>query len=126
MSGFVQIQDYPPPTELPAMRAGEIDGRYMDCGPALLPVGDFIPSISNVTVTVTRRDGNTLTSADLQPAGAAWQPTLSANGLIVTWGWYAPPTSAGVAYLLTLEANPTQEGRTFIRDWLMSVLPLLG
>lgn len=120
------IQSYPPPTELPAMRAGELDGRYMDCSPALTPVGDLITDLSTVTVTVTRRDCQEMGVNDLQPAGGAWENALDPTGMIVTMGWSAPPGSAGVTYLLTLQASPTKEGRVFIRDWTMSILPLMG
>lgn len=120
------FQSYPPPTQLPAMRAGEIDGRYMDCSPALAPVGDIFTDINTVVITVTRQDGVSMTSGDLQPAPTGWTPSLDATGQIVTFGWYAPATSEGASYVLTLTANPTKEGRLFIRDWLLSVLPLMG
>lgn len=120
-------QSYPPPTELPAMRAGELDGRFMDCGPALAPVGDVITDLSTVTITVSHyRDALPMGPNDLQPAGGAWPPKLDATGRIVTYGWIAPPASAGVTYLLTMTVLSTKEGRTFIRDWLLSVLPLMG
>lgn len=121
-----QIQSYPPPTELPAMRVGELDGRYMDCSPALAPVGDIITDLSTITVVVTRRDGRAMGVGDIQPAGGAWPPTLDLNKMVVTMGWLAPPGSAGVTYLLTMTVTPTFQGRTFIRDWFMSVVPLLG
>lgn len=118
-------QTYPPPTELPAMRAGELDGRYMDCTPVLAPVGDLFNSIGDITITVARRDGQAVTNGDLQPAGGAWEPLLDTTGRIATFGWIAPVSAAGVTYLLTLSGQ-TKEGRTFVRDWIMSVVPLLG
>jgi hypothetical protein len=121
-----EVQSYPPPTELPAMRAGEVDARYLDCGPALAPVGDLFTDLSTLSVTVSRLDGVAMSGTDLQPAGGVWPPMLDATGRIPTYGWIAPIGSAGVTYLLTLTCNPTQEGRTFIRDWKMSILPLLG
>lgn len=122
----VLYQTYPTPTELPAMREGETDGRYMDFSPALCPVGDVIPSLSNVTVVVTRRDGCPMTAGDLQEADASWPPTLDTSGTIVTYGWTAPVGSADSSYTLTVTINPTKEGRTFIRDWFISILPLMG
>lgn len=122
----VPYQSYPQPTELPAMREGELDGRYMDCGPALGVVGDVITDITTVAIAVSRRDGLAMGAADLQPAGVAWPQTLDAAGLIVTWGWIAPVGSGGTTYLLTLTASPTKQGRTFVRDWIMAVLPLMG
>jgi hypothetical protein len=120
------FQSYPPPVELPAMRAGETDGRFMDCSPALAPVGDIITDLSTVSVTVTRQDSQTMGANDLQPAGGAWESALDSTGMVVTLGWIAPVSSAGVTYLLTLSVNTTREGRVFIRDWIMSVLPLMG
>ena len=120
------FQSYPPPTELPAMRIGELDGRYMDCTPALAPVGDLFTDLSTVTITVSRRDGALMGLNDLQPAGGAWPPTLDATGRIVTYGWIVPSGTISGTYLLTLTASPTQEGRTFVRDWIMSVIPLMG
>lgn len=120
------FQSYPPPTELPAMRAGETDGRYMDCSPALAPVGDIITDVSTVSVSVSRRDCVSMTDADLQSAASGWDTTIDDTGQVVTTGWTAPPTSAGVTYLLTLTINPTRQGRVFVRDWFMSILPLMG
>lgn len=108
------------------MRATETDGRYMDVGPALAPVGDLITDLSTVSVVVTRLDGVAMTAADLQPAGGAWPPTLDATGRIPTYGWIAPLGAAGVTYLLTMTVSPTKEGRVFVRDWIINVLPLLG
>lgn len=120
------IQSYPPPTELPAMRAGETDGRYMDCSPALAPVGDIITDVSTVSVAVSRRDCKLMTVNDLQSASGTWDTTIDTTGQVVTMGWMAPLASAGVTYLLTLTINPTHEGRIFVRDWFMAVLPLMG
>lgn len=120
------VQSYPPPTELPAMRAGETDGRYMDCSPALDPVGDRFTDVGTLSVAVSRRDCVAMSTTDLQPAGGAWPTTLDATGRIATFGWIAPAGSAGVTYQLTLMANPTAEGRTFVRDWFLSVLPSMG
>lgn len=121
-----EVQSYPPPTELPAMRAGELDGRYLDCGPALAPVGDLFTDLSTVSIAVSRLDGVAMTATDLQPAGGAWPPTLDPTGRIPTFGWIAPLGAAGVTYLLTLTCSLTKEGRVFVRDWIMSILPLLG
>lgn len=121
-----EVQSYPPPTELPAMRAGELDGRFLDCTPALAPVGDLFTDISTLSVTVTRMDGGAMTANDLQPAGGAWSSTLDAAGQIPTFGWIAPLGAAGVTYLLTLTCSPTKQGRVFIRDWILNILPLLG
>lgn len=123
------FQTYPAPTELPAMRETELDGRYMDCSPALLPVGDSFVSLDSVNIVVTRRDGAAMGTTDLQ--SGVWDPVLGpATGnnanTIVTFGWFAPPGSGGSTYLLTLTANPTKEGRIFVRDWVMSVLPFMG
>ena len=126
MTVSVFIQSYPPPTELPAMRAGETDGRYMDCSPALAPVGDVFVDASTITLCVRRVDGKPMTADDLQQAPSAFPPTLDAAGRTFTTGWTAPAGAAGVTYYISLRASPTKEGRTFVRDWMMSVLPLMG
>lgn len=118
---MVDIQSYPPPTELPAMRAGEVDGRYLDCTPALAPVGDTFSTIP--VLTITRIDAGPITNADLASAGSAWPDTLDATARIPTYGFIAGTSTA--TYLLRVAAS-TAQGRTFIRDWRMSVLPALG
>jgi hypothetical protein len=113
---------YPVPTELPAMRAGETDGRYLDCTPALAPVGDFFAGIP--ALTIRRTDGAPMTSADLASAGpAAWPDTLDAGRRIPTYGFIAGTVTA--TYLLRITGTTDQQ-RSFIRDWRMSVLPELG
>lgn len=118
-------QTYPPPTPLPPMRAGETDGRYMDCSPALAPVADNFGDIVDVSIAVTRVDGAPMTATDLQPDMTVG-PSLDPTGMIATFWWIAPPGNVGVDYILTLTANPTANGRVFERDWTISIVPLLG
>jgi hypothetical protein len=103
------------------MRAGEIDGRYLDCTPALAPIGDFFASIP--VLTIRRIDGAPMTANDLASAGGGWGDTLDATNRVATYGFIAG--SAVATYLLRMTATTTQ-GRTFVRDWRMSVLPELG
>lgn len=117
----MEIQSYPPPTELPAMRVGELDGRYLDCTPALAPVGDTFSAIP--TLTIMRIDATATGASDLAPAGSAWVNTIDATNRIPTYGFVAG--TAVATYLLRVSAA-TAQGRTFIRDWKMSVLPALG
>jgi hypothetical protein len=118
------IQSYPPPTELPAMRAGEEpDGRYLDCTPALAPIGDSFTGIP--VLTITRIDGSVIDATDLVTAGAAWPDTIDVTGRIPTYGLMAPLDAAARTYRLTV-AGSTAQGRLFVRDWLMSVLPWMG
>lgn len=118
------IQSYPAPTELPAFRAGEApDGRYLDCTPALAPVGDTFVTIP--TLTIARIDGAGLDAADLTTAGAAWPDELDATARIPTYGFLAPTGAAARTYRLTISGE-TAQGRLFVRDWLMSVLPWMG
>ena len=124
MSAFLGFQSYPPPTPLPPMRAGEIDGRYMDSSPALAPLADNFGDILDITITVTRVDALPMTLTDLQPY-VAIGPTLDATGTIATFWWTAPIANVGTDYFLMLSAMTTG-GRLFIRDWSMSILPLLG
>ncbi len=118
-------QTYPPPTQLPPMRAGETDGRYMDCSPALAPIADNFDNIIDVTITVTRADAAPMTATDLQPDPTIG-PSLDPTGMIATFWWIAPAGNVGADYILTLTANPTSAGRVFERDWMMSILPELG
>jgi hypothetical protein len=115
------FQSYPPPTELPAMNSGEVNGRYLDCTPALAPVGDRFATIP--TLTIRRIDGAVMTVADLASAGSGWPDTIDATNRIVTYGFIAGTNTA--TYLLR-QMGPTAEGATFVRDWRMSVLPELG
>lgn len=121
---FTLPQSYPPPTELPAMRAGEQSGRYMDCSPALNPIDDKFTNITAVTITVSRWDGQSLGADDLQQ-DIGFQKTLDATGTIATFGWIAPSTNPGRTYLLNLTA-PTASGEIFTRDWMMSIVPAMG
>lgn len=116
-----EIQSYPPPTELPSMRAGELDGRYLDCTPALAPVGDTFSAIP--TLTITRIDATPVSAGDLASAGSAWADEMDATNRIPTYGFIAG--TAVTTYLLRVSAA-TAQGRTFIRDWKMSVLPAEG
>jgi hypothetical protein len=125
VSAFLGFQTYPPPTSLPPMRAGETDGRYMDCSPALAPVDDSFINILDVTITVTRADTTPMTDTDLQPDPVVG-PSLDPTGMIATFWWIAPVGNTGADYILTLTCNQTVGGRLFVRDWSMSIVPLLG
>jgi hypothetical protein len=118
------FQSYPAPTELPAMRAGEMpDGRYLDCTPALAPIGDTFTGIP--ILVITRIDGTATDETDLASAGAAWTDTLDATNRIPTYGLVAPATAAARTYRLMI-SGATAQGRLFVRDWIMSVLPWMG
>ena len=115
-----------PPVPMPAMRAGETDGRYIDTTLDLGAAGDAIPSAGAVEITISRVDGTPTDGTDLTQAGDAWQNTLDATGLIFTVGLIAPATAAGRGYYLTMRVNKTVAGRVFIRDVSLAVAPLLG
>ncbi len=122
MSGIIT----PLPRTMPSMRAGETDGRYIDCTLDLGAVSDSIPNINAASVTIARVDGNAITANDLQPAGAAWPNTLDSTKLIPTFGFIAPAGAAGVDYKITITVNTTTQGRIFVRDVYMSVVNALG
>ena len=103
------------------MRAGELDGRYLDCTPALAPIGDTFVGIP--VLTITRIDTGPVTSNDLTTAGSAWPDDIDDTKRIPTYGFVAGTDVT--TYLLRLTST-TAQGRTFIRDWMMSVLPALG
>ena len=111
------------PVMLPPMRAGEIDGRYIDFTADLGPVGDQIVSINDVTIDILRRDGFPMTASDLALAGPDWPNTLDATHLVVTIGLTAPTAAS---YKLTLTVNKTMQGRLFIRDLTLDVLAAMG
>lgn len=117
-------QSYPPPTELPAMRSGEISGRYMDCSTVLNPVSDTFVDITDLAVTIIRTDGLSMGADDLQ-AAPGWAATLDPTKTIATFVWLAPITNVGTTYVLTL-SGPTASGETFVRDWKLSIVPLMG
>lgn len=118
------FQTYPPPTPLPAFRAGEApDGRYLDCTPALAPIGDLFNDIPQLIIQ--RINGEPLDADDLTSAGGLWPDVLDATGRIPTYGLLAPIGSASRTYLLTI-SGLTGQGRLFVRDWLISVLPWMG
>lgn len=124
MTNVTPLQSYPPPTELPAMRAGEKSGRYMDCSLVLNPIDDRFTTIVDITVTVSRWDGQPLGSNDLQ-RDTFFENSLDVTGTIATFGWIAPAANPGATYLLSLSTT-TAEGETFVRDFSMSVLPVMG
>jgi hypothetical protein len=107
------------------MRAGETDGRFMDCSPALIPIADAFTNILTVSIAVSRADATPMTATDLQPYTTIG-PSLDPTGMIATFWWTAPADNTGADYVLTLTANPTAGGRIFERDWLMSIQPELG
>lgn len=116
----------PGPVCMPPLRAGEVDGRYIDASTDLGIVGDKITSIATVAIGIYRADGTAITGNDLRLAGASWPNTLDDRGLRVTVGFYAPPASAGVPYWLTFTVNETLQGRLYIRDLTMTITPVLG
>lgn len=114
------------PILLDPMRVGEIDGRAVYLTADLGPVGDQVPSLGTVTVTISRQDGFAIGAGDLILAGSDWPISLDPTGLIVTIGLNAQTGSAGVSYLLTLTVDRTMQNRLFIRDLTLAVLPLMG
>jgi hypothetical protein len=119
------FQSYPAPTELPAFRAGEApDGRYLDCTPGLAPTGDTFVSIP--TLTIARINGEPLDANDLVSAGSLWQDTFKGDTMrIPTYGFIAPAGAGSRTYRLTI-SGATAQGRLFVRDWIVSVLPWMG
>jgi hypothetical protein len=127
MSGTTYFQTYPAPTELPAMREGELDGRYMDTTPSLGPVGDRIITLESISIIIARRDAQPIMlGVDLQLSLAEWPIQVDATGRIVTFGLFAPAGSQLKTYQLTLTVDRTQENRVYKRDWTIAVLPDLG
>lgn len=116
----------PAPVWLPALRAGELDGRYIDASADIGVYGDFFPSIDVISVVINRQDKRPMTVSDLQLAGGIWPLSLDDTGLILTIGFNAPAGAAGITYELVLTANRTAQGRLFIRDLLIEVSSRLG
>lgn len=116
----------PAPIMLPPIRAGEIDGRFIDLTNDLGAAGDSITSIDTVSFIITRRDGFSLTGDDLGLAGGSWPNAIDSTGLVVTVGLAPPFTSAGMSYGLAIMVNLTAQGRLFIRDLTIDVLASMG
>jgi len=114
------------PVPIPPLRAGEIDGRYIDVSSDLGSVGDKVTDIATVTIGVNRADGEALSEDDLHVAGSDWPNSIDASGMVITVGFHAPAGSAGVPYWVTLTVNKTALDRLYIRDLTMVVAPVLG
>lgn len=121
------VQPSPPlPPWLPPIRAGETDGRYVNCTPDLGAFNDYIPSITLVTLQIIRQDNRPLDASDIMPAGIPWPNTIDETGLIITFGFTVPLTNPGRNYQLTFTVNKTAQGRVFVRDVMIQVTPKLG
>lgn len=116
----------PLPILLPAIRAGEIDSRFVDLTADLGSAGDMIPSLSVVSIGFSRRDGFPITDNDLGLANKSWPNTLDPTGLILTIGLLAPSSAAGISYGMSVTINQTMQGRIFIRDMIIDVLASMG
>jgi len=116
----------PVPILLNPIRAGEIDGRFVDLTNDLGAAGDKISDLSTVSVGFVRHDGFPATTNDLGSAGVDWPNTLDPTGLILTIGLSAPSTAAGVNYGIVLTVDKTLQGRLFIRDLTIDVLATMG
>lgn len=114
------------PVCIPPLRAGEIDGRYIDVSADLAVVGDKVTDISTVSVAINRADGAPSTANDLRVGGSDWPNSLDATGTVITIGFTAPPGCAGVPYWVTLMVNTTYLGRLYIRDLTMTPAPVMG
>ena len=78
----------PGPVCMPPLRAGEVDGRYIDASTDLGIVGDKITSIATVAIGIYRADGTAVTGNDLRLAGAslaehAGRPGLARHGRVL-------------------------------------------
>jgi hypothetical protein len=115
------------PVWLPPMRAGEIDGRFIDATQDLGMINDYVPGLAALTVSITREDGTALDPInDLQSAGGAWPDQLDPTGLIITLGLNAPSGAAGQTYWITITVDTTAQGRIWIRDLIMTVAAQMG
>jgi hypothetical protein len=121
------VQPTPPgPPWLPPIRAGDLDGRYINCTPDLGAYGDVIPAIQDVSYVIVRQDGRPLDATDIASAGNAWPDTIDTTGLILTLGFKVPLTNPGRVYQITFTVNKTAQGRVFVRDVMIQVTPKLG
>jgi len=121
------VQPTPPgPPWMPPIRAGDTDGRYVNCALELGPLQDVIPSIRDVSYVIVRQDGRPLDASDITSAGTSWPDTVDDTGLIITFGFKVPPTNPGRVYQITLTVNKTAQGRIYVRDVMIQVTPKLG
>lgn len=113
------------PVVLPPIRAGEVDGRFVDFTNDLGAVGDQI-ILPNTTITIYRRDGFPMSGADLALAGQQWPNSVDPANQILTIGLAPPSTAANIGYRLVVTIDKTLQGRLFIRDLWVDVLAVLG
>jgi hypothetical protein len=114
------------PVPIPPLRAGEVDGRYIDTSSDLGLVGDRIITIDDVAIVIARADGADMTDDDLRVAGGDWPNQIDASGLLITVGFHAPSGCAGVNYWVTLVVDKTLQERLYIRDLTMTPAPVMG
>lgn len=110
----------PPPERIGSLRAGDTDSRYLNFTPYLGPLSDTIVAINSVTVS--RRDGATLSGSDLQVMTSP-NPALDATRLFVIW-WLTGGI-VDVDYEVSVSVISAQ-GRTLVRDAYIRVMAALG
>ena len=114
------------PIPIPPLRAGEVDGRYIDLSADLGTIGDSVPGLINISFGIARMDGIAMTSHDLQLAGSSWPNSLDPTGLIIDVGLFAPAASASIPYWVTLQVYKTYMGRIYLRDLTMTPAAAMG
>lgn len=133
MSGF-SAPLVPPPVSLNGpVRDGEGDvARTINTQPDL-GASDGpgkITSLSTVTVTIARQDGSATTASDVSLLPG--QFSLDSTGYLLTIWFSVPaglPFTAGastIAYIVTVEVDPTSGGQGWKRDFLLTASALLG
>ena len=124
MSGT--FYDFGPVTLDPIRASVTAVGRGLNATYDLGSAGDYLPSASGITITISRQDGAPIVSGnDLTLAGLSHPTTLDSTGLIIGFWLSAPAAAAGSTYVVTVEATSAQ-GEDFKRDAYITVLALMG
>lgn len=134
MSGFFGAPIVPPPFAIVGpVRDGEGSvARTINFTPDL-GASDGpgrIPSLADVTVTITRQDGQAIGASDVSLIPA--QFGLDATGMLLTLWFEVPPDlpyttgASQIVYVVTITVVPTASGQDFRRDGLLTAVALLG
>lgn len=89
-----------------------------------------ITSLSAVTVTIARQDGQTISNSDVSLVPSHF--SLDATGYLLTLAFQVPaglpyaPGASSIVYVVTIYVYPTSGGQPWKRDGLLTAVPVLG
>ncbi len=118
-----------PPPLVSAIAVGDVAPRQASFADVLGLTGDTIPSVSEVTIAITRLDGVTMGPTDLAVVLDAHHNTaIDSTGQIVQMWLGSPPTTGvpGVGYLVSVTIAQTTQFQTMTRAGIIYVEASLG